>query len=122
MKKRSAASIFFRSLLKTLGIMALFLIVGVLSYHITMLYFNKTARTERSTLYTHAITVNTGNESSNLIYSYDKDTNKIEAIVLELFDETTKNLNYITIPANTQITISQETYAELMEASQKCHR
>ena len=119
MKKRSAASIFFGSLLKTLGFMLLFLIVGILSYYITMLYFKKTTRIERSTLYTHAITVNTGNESSNLIYSYNKDTKKIEAMVLELFDETTKNLNYITIPVNTQITISQDTYTKLMEASQK---
>ena len=119
MKKRSAASIFFGSLLKTLGIMALFLGVGILSYHITMLYYNKTARVERSTTYTHAITVNTGNESSNLIYSYNKDTKKIEALVLELFDETTKNLSYITIPVNTQITISQSTYADLIEVSQK---
>ncbi len=119
MKKRSVAAIFLRCFFKTLGVMALLIAVGVLSYYLTMLYYKHTTRTERSTQYTHAITVNTGNESSNLIYSYDKDTGKVKTMVLELFDQTTKNLVYVTIPANTQISISSETYADLMEVSQK---
>lgn len=119
MRKQSAASIFLRNFLKTIGIIALFVAVGVLSYYLTMLYYQQTARTERSTAYTHVITVNTGNESSNLIYCYNKDTNKVEAMVLELFDETTKNLDYITIPANTQISISGKSYADMMKVSQK---
>ncbi|MBO5485998.1 MAG: LytR C-terminal domain-containing protein, partial [Eubacterium sp.] len=69
--------------------------------------------------YTHVITVNTGNESSNLIYSYDEKTKKIKAMVLELFDQNTKNLTYVTIPVNSQIAISQATYAEFLEASKK---
>ena len=87
MKKKSIGMIILRNFLKTLGVMLLFVVVGVLSYYLTMLYYNKTGRTERSTQYTHAITVNTGNESSNLIYSYDEKTKKIKAVVLELFDE-----------------------------------
>ena len=65
MKKKSIGMIILRNFLKTLGVMLLFVVVGVLSYYLTMLYYNKTGRTERSTQYTHAITVNTGNESSN---------------------------------------------------------
>ena len=95
MKKKSIGMIILRNFLKTLGVMLLFVVVGVLSYYLTMLYYNKTGRTERSTQYTHAITVNTGNESSNLIYSYDEKTKKIKAVVLELFDENTKNLSNI---------------------------
>lgn len=119
MKKKSVASIFVKYFFKTIGIIALLLGVGVLSYYLTMLYYKQTSRTERSTAYTHVITVNTGNESSNLIYSYDKKTKKIKAMVLELFDQNTKNLSYITIPVNSQISISQSTYAEFMEVSQK---
>lgn len=119
MKKKSIGMIILRNFLKTLGVMLLFVVVGVLSYYLTMLYYNKTGRTERSTQYTHAITVNTGNESSNLIYSYDEKTKKIKAVVLELFDENTKNLSYVTIPANTQITISTDTYSDLIKVSQK---
>ncbi|MCH5265874.1 MAG: LytR C-terminal domain-containing protein [Lachnospiraceae bacterium] len=119
MKKQSVARIVLKTFFKTMGIMALFIMAGVLSYYLTMLYYNQTTRVERSTQYTHVIPVNAGNESSNLIYSYDEKTKKIKAMVLELFDETTKNLDYITIPANTQITISAGTYAELMKVSQQ---
>ena len=119
MKKQSVARIILKTFFKTIGIMALFIAVGVLSYYMTMLYYKETTRVERSTQYTHVIPVNAGNESSNLIYSYDEKTKKIKAMVLELFDETTKNMAYITIPVNTQITISSATYAELMKVSQE---
>ena len=119
MKKKRVAGIIFINFFKTLGIIALLVGVGVLSYYLTMLYYKQTARTERSTTYTHVITVNTGNESSNLIYSYDEKTKKIKAMVLELFDQNTKNLTYVTIPVNSQVAISQTTYAEFLEASKK---
>lgn len=118
MKKQSVAGIVLKTFFKSIGIIVLFLAVGVLSYYLTMLYYNQVEREERSTKYTHVISVNTGNESSNLIYSYNPEKKKIDAIVLELFDETTKNLHYITIPANTQITISKTTYEELLKANQ----
>ncbi len=117
MKKKSVARIIAGSFFKTLGALILLVAAGVLSYYLTMLYYRQTARTERSTAYTHVITVNTGNESSNLIYSYDETTGKIQAMVLELFDATTKNMNYITIPADTRISISPSTYAELIKVS-----
>jgi hypothetical protein len=118
MKKRSAAGIIAKTFLKSIGIILLFLTVGILSYYLTMLYYNQTEREERSTKYTHVISVNTGNESSNLIYSYNKEKKKIDAMVLELFDETTKNMHYITIPSNTQITISSATYTEILQVNQ----
>lgn len=118
MKKRSVGSIIVITFFKSIGIVLLLLAVGVLSYYLTMLYYNQTDRVERSTQYTHVISVNTGNESSNLIYSYNKEKQKVDALVLELFDETTKNLHYITIPANTQITISGTTYEEILKVNQ----
>lgn len=118
MKRRSAGVIIARTFLRSIGIMLIFFAAGVLSYYLTMLYYNQTDRVERSTQYTHVISVNTGNESSNLIYSYDQKKKKVDAVVLELFDQTTKNLNYITIPANTQITIDQSTYSEILKVNQ----
>ncbi|MCH5253063.1 MAG: LytR C-terminal domain-containing protein [Lachnospiraceae bacterium] len=119
MSKGSAVGIAVRYFFKTMGVIVIFIVAGILSYYLTMLYYNETSRIERSTQYTHVIDVNAGNESSNLIYSYNKDTKEIEAMVLELFDVTTKNLDYITIPANTQISISGKTYEELLEVSQQ---
>lgn len=119
MKKKSVAGIIALNFFKTIGIILLLVAVGVLSYYLTMLYFDQTARTERSTTYKHVITVNTGNESSNLIYSYDPKSKKIKAMVLELFDSVSGNMNYITIPVDTQITISADTYSDLIQVSQK---
>lgn len=118
MRKQGVAGIILRTFLKSIGIILLFVAVGILSYYLTMLYYNQVQRDERSTKYTHVISVNTGNESSNLIYSYNQEKKKIDAMVLELFDEMTKNMHYLTIPANTQITISQTTYAELIKENQ----
>lgn len=117
MKKQSVAGIILRTFLKSIGIILLLLAVGILSYYLTMLYYNQTDREERSSKYTHVISVNTGNESSNLIYSYDEKKQQIDAMVLELFDKTTRNMHYLTIPANTQITISAQTYSELLKSN-----
>lgn len=115
MKNRSIAQIILITFFKTIGIIMALLGVGVLSYYLTMLFLKQTARVERSTQYEHVIDINTGNESSNLIYSFNEKTNEIEAMVLELFDSNSKNLTYITIPVNTQITISGKRYGELLE-------
>ena len=85
-----------------------------------MLFLKQTQRVERSTQYEHVIDVNPGSmESSNLIYSYDKKSGKIDAMVLELFDAGTKNMTYVTIPASTQITISAKTYNDLLKKEYK---
>lgn len=106
-----------RTFLKTMGIILLLISVGVGSYFLTMLYFKTTERDERSTKYEHVIDVNPGSESSNLIYSVDSDTKNIKAIVLELFDKETGNLDYVTFPTKTQIPLSQSKYKEYLEIS-----
>lgn len=119
MKKRSVAKIIFTYFFKTLGIIALLAAAGVLGYYLTMLYYRQTARTERSTTYKHVIDVNAGNESANLIYCYDAKSKKIKTMVLELLDKSSSNLAYITVPADTKITMSASTYEELLQVSQK---
>lgn len=109
--------IVLRTFLKTIGIIALLIGVGVASYFLTMLFFKTTERVERSTQYNHVIEVNVGSESSNLIYSVEEDTKKVRAVVLELFDEETGNLDYITIPNKTQIALSPAKYNEYLEVS-----
>ena len=111
------AKIFFKVFGKTIGIMALLLGVGVASYFLTTLWFKVTTKEERSTRYDHVITVDTGSESSNLIYSVEKDTNAVKAIVLELFDKETGNLDYVTIPNKTQISLDAKVYEEYEEMS-----
>ncbi len=115
MQKKGMLQIFLKTFLKTLGIIVLLVAVGVASYFLTMLFYKTTERVERSTKYKHVIDIDVGSESSNLIYSVDSDTKQIKAVVLELFDKETGNLDYITIPNKTQIALSAKQYEEYME-------
>ncbi len=118
MKKQSVARIILVNFLRTIGIMVLLVGVGVLSYYLTMLYLRQTDRVEPSTKYTHVIPVSAGSESSNLIYSHNKESGKVEGMILELFAQDTKNMTYVTIPVDTKITISQDTYQKLIQVNQ----
>lgn len=98
--------------------MALLVGVGLLSYYLTMLYYKQTDSEEPATKYQHVIDINAGTESSNLIYSYNPDDGKVEAMILELFDQDSKNLTLVTIPINTHIELSQQTYQEMTKVNQ----
>ncbi len=108
-----------RTFLKTMGIIVLLIAVGVGSYFLTMLFYQTTERDERCTKYKHVMDVSAGSESSNLIYSVDSETKKIKVMVLELFDKETGNLDYITIPVKTQISLSEDKFHEYMEISEQ---
>ena len=116
-KQSSVGKIIFVYFIKTIGVMALLVGVGLLSYYLTMLFYKQTDRQERATTYTHVIPINAGTESSNLIYSYDESNGKVDGMILELFDQNTKNLTLVTIPANTQVALSAGTYQELQKVS-----
>ncbi len=115
--QKKGIQIVLKTFLKTIGIMLLLIGVGVGSYFLTMLFYKTTERIERSTQYEHVIDVNVGTESSNLIYSVDPDTRQVKAIVLELYDRETGNMDYITIPNKTQIALSAQDYEKYMEVS-----
>ncbi len=117
MQKKGMFQVFLRTFLKTLGIIVMFLAIGVASYFLTMLFYKTTERVERSTKYEHVIEVNPSSESSNLIYSVDPDTKEVKAVVLELFDKETGNMDYVTIPNKTQIALSSQDYEKYLEVS-----
>lgn len=117
MQSKSMFKIVLQTFFKAMGIIVLLLAVGVASYFLTVLFYKTTERVERSTQYEHVIDIDVGSESSNLIYSVDEDTKQVKAIVLELFDKETGNLDYVTIPNKTQISLSAKKYQEYMEKS-----
>ena len=117
MQKKSMLKVVLRTFLKTMGIIALLLAVGAASYFLTMLFYKTTERVERSTQYDHVIDMSVGSESSNLIYSVETDTKQVKAIVLELFDKETGNLDYVTIPNKTQISLSAAEFQEYQSVS-----
>lgn len=118
MQKKGMFQIFLKTFFKALGIIVMLLAIGIASYFLTMLFHKTTERVERSTKYKHVIDVNPSSESSNLIYSVNPDTKEVKAVVLELFDKETGNLDYITIPNKTQIELSSQEYQTYLEASE----
>lgn len=119
MKKKSIASVIFRTFFKAIGVMSLLIAVGFAGYFLTMFFYKITTRSEKSTTYEHVIDVTTGNDSRNLIYSYDEKSKLINRVVLEIYHSDTSNLDYVTIPSGTEIETSAETYAEMLKKSQE---
>lgn len=119
MKKKSIASLILKTFFKALGIMALMIAVAFGGYFSTMLFYKVTSKSERSAQYKHVIDVTTGNDSRNLIYSYDEESGLIDKIVLEIYHSDSNNLDYVTIPSGTNIETSGETYTEMLKASQE---
>ena len=110
MKKKSIASLILKTFFKALGIMVLMIAVAFGGYFSTMLFYKVTSKSERSAQYKHVIDVATGNDSRNLIYSYNEESGLIDKIVLEIYHSDSNNLDYVTIPSGTNIETSGETY------------
>ncbi len=116
-RKRSLGRIFLVHFLRTMGVIILFVGIGVISYFITSQFFKSTTRDERSTHYKHVLPIDIGAEASNLVYSVDSETARVKAIVLELFDKETGNVDFITIPNKTQISLTPQAYKKYSEIS-----
>lgn len=117
MKKDNLMNIFLSGFLKSFIVLAVLFLFGLSSYKLTMLYYTKVqppTESKAATVIEGLINdVDVKDVSVNLIYSVNEDTDKIDALVLEIFNTYTNNLDYITIPANTQFTISNDVYQKL---------
>lgn len=121
MKRRSPTAIFIRGFIKSFLLIALLFIVGFGSYKVTMFYYKVTdtsVGTKIDELIKDVVSdVQIDDISKNLIYSYNKNDRIIENIVLEIFNTYTKNMDYITIPVETQFTVSDKMYQRLCVAN-----
>lgn len=121
MKKKSLFAIFISKFIRTLLVLLLLVAVGFSSYKITQYYY-KITDADSSIKSDSAIKdlVNDSNVeeiSRNLLYSMDEDDGTINHMVLEIFNTNTGNLDYITIPIKTNLTISNELYKKLYAAN-----
>lgn len=118
-KKKSAKSIFIRGFLQSFFIVAILLTAGVVGYQSTMKLWMVE---EQKPVVVRApeptpvpiTTASVDDISKNLIFCYDSDTNTISKLVLEVFHCEKKQLTYITIPMNTQFTVSDQLYEKLI--------
>ena len=116
-KKKNIYKLIGRTFLKTIIIIFLILGVGVVSYQLTMLYHTATAKTQVVDVKSYVMEPDGGDISTNLIYSVDEDSKEIKAIVLEILNTDTNNLDYVTIPVNTKLTVSTEMFQKMQEVS-----
>lgn len=108
--------VFFQRFIKSLLIMGALIFVGFLSYKGTLLYYDiyggpkdDKAAVLIKELYGEVEVVDV---SKNLIYCIGED-GTINAVVLEIFNTLTDNLDYITIPMKATFTITNELYQKL---------
>lgn len=116
-KKKSVGGIVFVMFLRSFIVVVLMLVIGLGSYAITMKYYEVSDTGENAGNGLDIVGDVTADEiSRNLIYSVNPETSKIEAMVIEVLNTQTNNLDYITIPATIQFTISNEMYKRLYAA------
>ncbi len=119
MKKKSVAKLFFKSLLKSLVCICLIGGVGFASYKISYSILTKDSgsiSSDSDSLQDILKDATTDEISKNLIYvSNEKD--KITDVMLEICNTKTNNIDYITVPSNTDYTIPSVMYRKLCQVN-----
>lgn len=118
-KKRNAAGVFMQGFLKSVLVIGLLFLTGFASYKVSLFYFNERGVSEggRAAEVIKELygTAEVEEISKNLIYSIDEESGKVKSMVLEIFNTKTGNMDYITLPTSTEITISNELYQKLVK-------
>lgn len=117
-KKKKVGKIFLRVFLKSCVYIGLFCLVCGISYKITMFYYENVAEVESNPSLNGMLDEVKANGkaetiSKNLILVTNEDNDKIKYILIEIFNSTTGNLDYITVPNNLEFTMSYELYKKL---------
>ncbi len=116
-KKNSIGKIIFVMFLRSFFTVVLLLLVAMGSYGLTMKYYEVTAdETGEKDMLDIVGDVTADEISRNIIYSVNPENSVVEGIVIEVLNTVTGNLDFITIPANTQFTIGSEVYKRMCAA------
>lgn len=104
-------------ILKTFLVVMVLVAAGVVSYFVTLKYYEIADEKNGKDAVLDIVGDVTADEiSRNIIYSVDNDKGKIKAIVIEILNTKTGNLDYLTIPVESEITISNDTYQRMCAA------
>ncbi len=116
-KKNSYSRMIIVMILRTFFVVMVLLAAGVASYFVTTKYYEITDEKEGADAVLDIVGDVTADEiSRNIIYSVESGTDKIRAIVIEILNTQTGNLDYLTIPVESEITISNEIYQRMCAA------
>lgn len=115
--KKNAVKFFFKSLLKSILVIMSILAVGFISYKVSYEYLSRQLEegkldVQEKELESILDQAKTDEISKNLIYVIN-DKQKITHMMLEICNTNTNNMDYITIPVNTDYTIPAKMYQKL---------
>lgn len=115
--KKNAVKFFFKSLLKSILVIMSILAVGFISYKVSYEYLSRQLEegkldVQEKELESILDQAKTDEISKNLIYVIN-DRQKITHMMLEICNTNTNNMDYITIPVNTDYTIPAKMYQKL---------
>lgn len=119
-KKKSAFSVFMRNFVRSIVLILVLGLFGFASFKATIYYYdkvgapvdNKAAKIVKE----YFGEVKVDDISKNLILSVDAEDGQIKSMVLEIFNKSTSNFDYVTIPMKLQFTISNEFYQKMFNA------
>lgn len=119
-KKKNAFSVFMRNFVRSIVLILVMGLFGYASFKATVFYYdkvgapvdNKAAKIVKE----YFGEVKVDDISKNLILSVDPEDGQIKSMVLEIFNKSTSNFDYVTIPMKLQFTISNEFYQKLFNA------
>lgn len=115
MKRNKHFHAFVRGFVRTGCMMLLMFIVGFTTYKLTIGIYKLTHKDGKQTSNGSNTIANDGtadNICKNLIYITDEEEN-IQGFVLEILNTYTNNLDYVTIPTDTQFPLSTDLYQRL---------
>ncbi|MBE5938238.1 MAG: LytR family transcriptional regulator [Lachnospiraceae bacterium] len=112
-RKKSLGRIMAVQLIRSFLIVIAMLITGIVSYKATLMYYEVVDDSKESDNILDIVgDVTADSVSRNIIYSVE-DSGNITGIVIEILNMGTNNLDYITVPVNTQINIDAQLYKRL---------
>ena len=120
MNNKELQKIFFKTFLITVVSMVAISLIGIGAYSLIIKGF--TVEDENNELYggtpvSMISDVRLGSTYLNLIYGADEENKSIEKVAVEVFNSKTGNLDIVTIPANTEYTMSDALYKRLSAAN-----
>lgn len=122
-KKKTLKEMFIRIFLKSFIGIAIFLVLGFSSYKVTMWYYENVGevRADEESLSKYISDIDTDgvaeDVSKNMILAVDEETGRITKVLVEIVNQNTGNIDYITIPNNLEFTMSYDLYKKLATAN-----
>lgn len=122
-KKKTWKVMFIRVFLKSVIGIAIFFVLGFSSYKITMWYYDNVGeiKVDEESLSKYISDIDADgvaeDVSKNMILAVDEETGRITKVLVEIVNQNTGNIDYITIPNNLEFTMSYDLYKKLATAN-----